>query len=266
MTFLTDFADQAVVLPLAVAIAVALAAMGLCFVAAFLVGYWIATWMYRREGKDIAELDTLLTYMLVGTIVGARLGHVLFYDPFYYFAHPIDILKVWEGGLASHGGAAGIFIALYLYTRAPGRPRYLWLLDHVAVPTALGGFFIRMGNFFNSEIVGTPTNGWWAVVFDRVDPIPRHPVQLYEALAYLVIFFVLLLTYVWKTDRADGFLLGLFLVLVFCARFLIEFAKTPQAEYEAGFPISVGQMLSIPFIIAGLILIARTRARRPAAG
>ena len=237
---------------------------GLCFVAAFLTGYWIAAWMYRREGRQVAELDSLLTYMLVGTIVGARLGHVLFYDPSYYFAHPLDILKVWEGGLASHGGAAGILIALYLYTRGPGRPRYLWLLDHVAVPTALGGFFIRLGNFFNSEIVGIPTNGWWAVIFDRVDPIPRHPVQLYEAVAYLLIFVVLLLTYARQSARPDGFLLGLFLLLVFSARFVIEFAKTPQAEYEAGFPISVGQILSIPFIIVGLIVVLRSRTRRVA--
>ncbi len=231
---------------------------GLLFAAAVLVGYWIMERIYRREGKDPADLDTALVYMLVGTIVGARLGHVLFYDPGYYLTHPVEILKVWEGGLASHGGAAGILIALYLYTRRPGRPSYLWLLDRVSIPTALGGFFIRMGNFFNSEILGKATSGAWGVVFDRVDSIPRHPVQLYEAIAYLIIFIVLAVVYARHVkDHGDGLLVGLFFALVFVARFLLEFFKTPQASYEAGFALTVGQLLSIPFVLVGLILIVR---------
>ncbi|HTX52293.1 MAG TPA: prolipoprotein diacylglyceryl transferase [Candidatus Baltobacteraceae bacterium] len=233
---------------------------GLCFAAAFLVGYWIMEWVYRQEGKKTEVLDTLLMYMLVGAVVGARLGHVLFYDPHYYFAHPMDILKIWEGGLASHGGAIGILIAFYIYTRRAGAPRYLWLLDRAVIPTALGGFFIRMGNFFNSEIVGTRTTGWWGVVFDRVDPFPRHPVQLYEALAYLLIFFVLLVVYAQQRERlGEGMLLGLFFALVFSARFVLEFVKTPQAEYEAGFVLTVGQLLSIPFVIGGVALMLRAR-------
>ena len=233
---------------------------GLFFATAFLVGFWIAEWMYRRERKDTHLLDSLLMYMLVGAVVGARLGHVVFYDPQYYFTHPMDIVKIWEGGLASHGGAVGILFALYLYTRRRGSPRYLWLLDRVVIPTALGGCFIRLGNLFNSEIVGTPTSGWWGVVFDRVDLVPRHPVQLYEALAYLLVFLVLLWVYTRREEvPREGLLLGLFLVLVFSARFLLEFAKTPQAEYEAGFLLTVGQMLSVPFIIAGVVLILRAR-------
>lgn len=237
---------------------------GLLFAAAFFVGYWIMVHIYRREGRDPRALDTALVYMLLGTIIGARLGHVLFYDPQYYLTRPLEILKVWEGGLASHGGAAGILIALLLYVRKPGRPAYLWLLDRVTIPTALGGAFIRMGNFFNSEIVGTPTAGWWGVVFDRVDPVPRHPVQLYEALAYLLIFVVLVLVYMrhGKAYR-DGLLLGLFFTLVFSARLLLEFVKTPQAAYEAGLVITVGQVLSIPFILAGIALIARARVQVP---
>jgi prolipoprotein diacylglyceryl transferase len=232
---------------------------GLFFAGAFVVGYAIAERMFKREGKDPALLDRLLTYMLIGTIIGARLGHVLFYDPDYYFAHPAEILQVWKGGLASHGAAVGILISLYLAARK-SRLSYLWLLDRVVIPTALGGAFIRVGNFFNSEIVGTPTSGWWAVVFDRVDPLPRHPVQLYEAIAYLLIFLVLLLVYRQHSARPpDGLILGLFLVLVFAARFVIEFAKTPQASYEAGFVLSVGQMLSVPFVIAGIVLILRAR-------
>jgi len=234
---------------------------GLFFAAAFFVGYWVMAQIHKREGMELSSLDTLLTYMLIGTLIGARLGHVVFYDPQYYLAHPLDIVKVWEGGLASHGGAAGILIALLLYTRKPGRPAYLWLLDRVAIPTALGGFFIRMGNFFNSEIVGTPTSGWWAVVFDRVDPIPRHPVQVYEAFAYLFIFVVLVLTYARPVrTHGDGLLLGLFFTLVFSARFLLEFVKTPQASYEAGFALTVGQLLSVPFILVGIALIVRAQA------
>lgn len=233
---------------------------GLFFAAAFLVGFWIMERIYRREDKDPKSLDRLLIYMLVGAVVGARLGHVLFYDPHYYFTHPIETIKIWEGGLASHGGAAGILIAVYLYTRQAGSPPYLWLLDRVVIPTALGGFFIRIGNFFNSEIVGTPTSRWWGVVFDRVDPLPRHPVQFFEALAYGLIFLVLMTVYKRHEEGPrEGLLLGLFLVLVFSARFLLEFVKTPQAEYEAGFVLTVGQMLSVPFVIAGVGLIMRAR-------
>ncbi|HWT82805.1 MAG TPA: prolipoprotein diacylglyceryl transferase [Candidatus Methylomirabilis sp.] len=233
---------------------------GLCFAGAFIVGFWIMERVYKREGKDPKSLDHLLIYTLIGAVVGARLGHVLFYDPHYYFTHPADIFKVWEGGLASHGGAAGILIALFLFTRRPGNPSYLWVLDRVAIPTALGGAFIRMGNFFNSEIVGTPTSGWWGVVFDRVDQVPRHPVQLFEALAYGLIFVVLLMVYGRQDGRPpEGRLIGLFFLLVFSARFMLEFLKTPQAEYEAGFVLTVGQMLSLPFVLVGIILLVRAR-------
>ncbi|HWU40937.1 MAG TPA: prolipoprotein diacylglyceryl transferase, partial [Candidatus Acidoferrum sp.] len=141
-----------------------------------------------------------------------------------------------------------------------GNPSYLWVLDRVAIPTALGGAFIRMGNFFNSEIVGTPTSGWWGVVFDRVDQVPRHPVQLFEALVYGLIFVVLLMVYRRQDGRPpEGRLLGLFFLLVFSARFMLEFLKTPQAEYEAGFVLTVGQMLSLPFVLVGIILLVRAR-------
>jgi prolipoprotein diacylglyceryl transferase len=233
---------------------------GLFFVAAFVAGYLIMMWIYRREGRDVESLDTGLMYMLGGTIVGARLGHVLLYEPGYYLTHPLEILKVWEGGLASHGAALGILIAFYLYVRRTPGLGYLWLLDRAGIVTALGGCFIRLGNFFNSEIVGTPTAGAWGVIFARVDAVPRHPVQLYEALAYLLIFAVLLWVYArLAKDRRDGLLLGLFFVLVFSARFALEFFKTPQAAYEQGFPLSVGQLLSIPFVLAGIALVLRAR-------
>lgn len=238
---------------------------GVLFATAFLAGYEIMRRIYHAEGKPEDELDTLLIYMMLGTVLGARLGHVLFYDPAYYLAHPLRILAVWEGGLASHGGAIGIFLALWLYTRRRPDQPYLWLLDRLSIPTAFGGACIRTGNLFNSEILGNPSDLPWAVVFARVDVIPRHPVQVYEALAYLVIFLGLYALY-RRTRRAtpEGRLLGSFLVAVFGVRFLLEFLKTPQAAYESGFAITVGQWLSLPLIAVGVWLLLRSR-RAPAA-
>ena len=237
---------------------------GVLFATSFLIGFKIIQWIYRREGRSEDELDSLFIYMFFGVLIGARLGHCLFYDPVYYLSHPVEILKIWEGGLASHGGAIGILTALYIYTRKSGRPSYLWLLDRIVLPVALAGSFIRIGNFFNSEILGLPTTRSWAVVFDRVDAIPRHPVQLYEALAYAIIFVVLVLMY-RRSGNAEkkGLLLGVFLILVFVARFLLEFLKTRQeAAYEANLILNVGQWLSIPFVLLGIWLVARA-VRKP---
>ncbi len=235
---------------------------GLFFAILFAIGYLIARWQFRLEHKDLNTLDSLLVYMIVGTIVGARLGHCLFYDPGYYLRHPMEILRVWEGGLASHGGALGVLLAIYLYCRRHPDQPYLWLLDRVVVPTALGGSLIRLGNLFNSEILGDPTHLPWAFVFLRVDRVPRHPAQLYESVSYALIFVGLLLVYRKFRERTPrGLLVGLFLVSVFTMRFLIEFVKERQASYESNLPLSVGQWLSIPFIVAGLVLL--WRARRP---
>ncbi|MBE0603553.1 MAG: prolipoprotein diacylglyceryl transferase [Deltaproteobacteria bacterium] len=230
---------------------------GVLFAAAFLLGFQIMGRIYDREGRPPEELDRLFLHMLVGIVIGARLGHCLFYDPLYYLAHPADIVKIWEGGLSSHGGAVGILASLFLFTRRTGLD-YLWLTDRIVIPLALGAAFVRIGNFMNSEIVGIPTGGSWGVVFERVDMLPRHPVQLYEAAAYVAVFAILLLMYGRHRDRLrDGMLTGAFLSLVFSARFVFEFFKTPQAAYETTYAISVGQLLSIPFIIAGFLLIAR---------
>jgi len=233
---------------------------GLFFAVLFLVGYAIARWQFRVENKDPRSLETLFVYMVAGTIIGARLGHCLFYEPGYYLRHPVEILEVWKGGLASHGGAAGILIALYLYSRwHPDQP-YLWLLDRVVVPAALGGAIIRLGNLFNSEILGRPTHLPWGFVFARIDSVPRHPAQLYESLAYGLVFIGLLRVYGrWRAQTPRGLLLGLFLVSVFTARFLLEFLKERQASYEQPLPLSVGQLLSLPFIGAGLILLCHSR-------
>jgi len=225
---------------------------GLLFATAILTGLEFMKWVYRLEKKDENTLEPLFLYAVVGIVIGARLGHVIFYDPDYYWAHPMKIFAVWEGGLASHGGGLGVLIALY-YGCKKYKIDFLWLIDRLVIPTALFGFFVRMGNFMNSEIIGKPSELPWAIVFQRVDMIPRHPAQLYEAFSYLIIFFIL--TYIYKRNYKKlqkGFLFGLFLVLIFTARFLIEFVKVRQADYSLGIDLTTGQLLSIPFLIVGI--------------
>ena len=228
---------------------------GALFAAGFLLGYQLMQRIYRQEGRPTEQLDKLLTYIFIGTVVGARLAHTLIYEPEYYLAHPIDILKIWEGGLASHGGGIGVLLAIWLFVRQHPENRFLWLADRLAIPTALTGCFIRLGNFMNSEIIGNPTDGSWGVVFERIDNLPRHPVQLYEAACYFVAFVLLFLLFRGNKSKQPGFLFGLFMVLIFSARFALEFFKTPQAAYEAGNLITVGQWLSVPFVVVGIILV-----------
>ena len=161
---------------------------GILFALSFFLGYNILRSIFRRESKPESDLETLLTVMMAGTIAGARIGHCLLYDPVYYLTNPLKILMIWEGGLASHGGAIGILLALFLYSRKRPEQPYLWILDRIVIAVALAGLFIRVGNFFNSEILGIPTDLPWAIVFDRIDSVPRHPAQLYEAIAYGSIF------------------------------------------------------------------------------
>ena len=230
---------------------------GLLFAAAFIVGLQIMSRMFVREGRDKNDLDSLLGFVVIGALVGARLGHCLLYDPNYYLSKPLEILKIWEGGLASHGGVVGTLLAVWAFARTRTYP-FLWLLDRIAVPAALGGAFIRLGNFMNSEIVGMPTIAPWAVIFERVDPLPRHPVQLYESAAYVLIFVLLFLAYrVGEVRGRQGLLSGLFLILVFAARFALEFFKTPQAVYEQDYFLTVGQWLSVPCILGGMWLLVR---------
>ena len=229
---------------------------GIFFAAAILAGLEFMKWVFRLEKKDVALLDSMFLYIVVGIVVGARLGHCLFYDPAFYLANPLKILAIWEGGLASHGGGLGVIIALYLYVRKY-KLDFLWLLDRVAIPTALFGFFVRMGNFMNSEIVGHETQLPWAIIFAKIDMLPRHPTQLYEAIAYIVIFIAL--AFIYKAKRevlGKGFLFGLFLMLLFSARFAIEFIKEKQESYALEFLLSTGQLLSLPFLLLGVVLIA----------
>ena len=231
---------------------------GILFALSFFLGYNILRSIFRRESKPESDLETLLTVMMAGTIAGARIGHCLFYDPVYYLTNPLKILMIWEGGLASHGGAIGILLALFLYSRKRPEQPYLWILDRIVIAVALAGLFIRVGNFFNSEILGIPTDLPWAIVFDRIDSVPRHPAQLYEAIAYGSIFVGLYRLYGKLGARTpSGFLFSLFLTSVFGFRFFVEFVKERQAHYGLDLPLSVGQLLSVPLFIAGIILLIR---------
>ncbi len=336
---------------------------GLMFAAAFIIGQQIMYYIYKQEGNDRKEVDKLTVYVIVATIVGARLGHCIFYDPVYYFSNPIKFLYIWEGGLASHGGAIGLFISLYLFARKYNR-KYMWVLDRVAIITILTGAFIRFGNFMNSEIIGIPTESSTGVVFARplvdvmteLEPniesvnfekreatdapegvsgavpvkihieykkdyevdngdamlffenkmlgiltryqyvnkhfyqdtsqpvdykgykdkgiqhaevnvwgISRHPAQLYESIACLIIF--LIIAHLWYHNRSqlkDGFIFGVFMTLLWTERFVNEFFKENQEAWEADLLINMGQILSIPMFIFGLVVLIKTSGKREA--
>lgn len=243
---------------------------GLLFALAFIFGYKIEEKIFKSEGLPMSWLDKLWIYVAIATIVGARLGHCIFYDWTYYSAHPLEmILPVrftpefkFTGyqGLASHGAAIGIIAGLWYYSKKVSKKSIFWILDRAVIPIALAGFFIRMGNLMNSEIVGLPTELPWGFRFvnsglDHPE-LPRHPAQLYEALCYLVSFFVLMYLY-WKTSakKRMGFIFGSFLILIFTARFVIEFVKEVQELWEADMILDMGQILSIPFILVGIFML-----------
>jgi prolipoprotein diacylglyceryl transferase len=227
---------------------------GLLFASSFLFGYIIMNRIFKNENLGQEVLDRLTVYMAIGVILGARLGHCIFYEPKYYLSHPLEILAIWHGGLASHGAAIGILLALWYFVRKE-KKEYTWVIDRIAIVVALSGFFIRMGNLMNSEIYGVETTVPWGFVFLRNgETVPKHPTQIYEGLAYLLIFFLLYGIY-WrkKGEHIQGTLISLILILVFTARFFIEFLKEDQVAFEATMKLNMGQLLSIPFIIAGFI-------------
>lgn len=234
---------------------------GLLFSLAFLSSFAIMVWVFRRENKSDDLLNRLFLYVFIGVVAGARLGHCLFYSPEFYLAHPLEILKIWEGGLASHGAAAGIIIALLLFARRTKDTSFIWVADRVSVVIPLAAIFVRLGNFVNSEILGLPTDLPWAVVFSRVDAVPRHPVQLYEALAYLIIFLVMLTLYRKSFAARPGRLTGSMLTMLFSMRFILEFFKTGQSTLDSSMPITMGQLLSIPLVAFGAWLIMRDRSQ-----
>ncbi len=240
---------------------------GLLFALAFIFGYIIMQKIFNKEGVPIKVLDELTTTMVISVIVGARLGHCLFYEPAYYLSNPIEILKIWEGGLASHGASIGILIGLYIFSRKNHKP-YIWIMDRIVIPVALGGFLVRMGNLMNSEIFGDVTTLPWGFVFENYYDAfyatdPRHPTQLYEALSYFVIF--LITGWIYKKydgHPRPGMLFGIFLILLFGVRILIEFVKIPQVGFEEQMTLNMGQWLSIPFVLAGILILLWSRKQK----
>ncbi len=238
---------------------------GLLFAIGFLFGYYHGEKMFKSEGIDLKWLESLFIYLIAATVIGARLGHVLFYGWDYYSQHPMEILYVWQGGLASHGGALGILVALTIWSRKVSKRSILWVLDRVVVPTALVAALIRLGNLMNSEIYGIPTTLPWGFIFERNhETVAKHPTQIYESLSYLVTFGVMMYMY-WKTKAKDyqGLIFGVFFTMVFSARFFIEFIKEEQEAFEKGMTLNMGQILSIPFVVAGIILIIRAIQKGP---
>ncbi|WP_010253303.1 prolipoprotein diacylglyceryl transferase [Myroides injenensis] len=238
---------------------------GLLFAIGLLLGYNIVKYIFKRENINIRYLDILLMYILVGTLVGARLGHCLFYDFEYYKNHILEIFIPFQNvaghwqyvgfmGLASHGGAIGVLLAIYLFCRKYKIGAF-WLLDRIAIGVPITGAFIRFGNFMNSEIYGKPTNGNWGIIFANDDMIPRHPTQLYEAFGYILVSVILWLLYRSGKVKSNGIFFSYFLISMFSIRFILEFFKENQVNFENDMVLNMGQWLSIPFIIIGFVLL-----------
>lgn len=233
------------------------------FLLAFVSSYIVVKKQFVKYGIDVALMDSLTVYVVLGTLIGARLGHCLFYDFEYYSKHPLEVILPFTfspefkitgfQGLASHGGGIGIMVSLILFCRK-FKLKLWFMLDQIALVVPLAGAFIRMGNLMNSEIIGKPTDVSWAFVFLKVDNIPRHPAQLYEAIAYIIIFSLVYLM-VRNYPKASGFYFGMVIFLIFCFRISIEFIKEDQSAFEAGMLLNMGQILSIPFILTGLLIM-----------
>jgi len=238
---------------------------GLLFASGFIVGYIITFATYRHAGRTQEEMDRLLIYVLIATVIGARLGHIIFYDLDYYLQNLHLVPQIWTGGLASHGAAIGILIALYFYTRNTAGMTFLWVADRVVFGVAVGAIFIRIGNFMNSEILGEPTDLPWAVIFEASPHlteterlIPRHPTMLYESVAAVIVLSVLWYIYKKYQNRPpEGSLFASFLVMLFTARFFIEFTKLAQTDLQATWGLDMGQWLSIPLVLFGLWLMVK---------
>jgi phosphatidylglycerol:prolipoprotein diacylglycerol transferase len=245
----------------------------LCFLLAFISSYILMWKVFQKENKPQELLDQLSIYIFVGTLLGARLGHCLFYEFDYYKDHLLEMILPFTfengqfkltgfHGLASHGGAIGILTALFLFSRKT-KTDFIWLADRLVLVVPLAGAFVRLGNFFNSEIIGLPSDLPWAVIFAQVDQIPRHPAQLYEAIAYVILFFILWNYYHKKPHIKPGALFGIFLIGLFGARFLLEFLKENQEAFEESMNYNMGQLLSLPFIAVGIYLLVRKVNKKP---
>lgn len=243
---------------------------GLLFALGMVITFNVVKGIYKKENVPVENLEKVTFYAIIGTLIGARLGHCLFYDPLYYSQNLVEMflpIKQINGaykfigyrGLASHGGTLGVLIALGIYCKR-NKVNFLWLVDRIAIGAPIAAAFIRFGNFMNSEIYGQPTNGTWGIVFQKIDMLPRHPAQLYEAFSYLIIFSILIVVYRSKSIKnTNGQLFGLFLIILFTARFIIEFFKVNQVDFENTMRFNMGQILSIPFVLLGIILIMKSK-------
>lgn len=226
---------------------------GILWATGIILAYKILEKVFVQEGRSIELLDKLALYIIIGTVVGARLGHVLFYDLPYYIAHPIEIFAIWHGGLASHGGGIGILIAIILFS-VREKVDFYWVADRIALVVPLCGACIRFGNLMNSEMIGKSSDVPWAFVFAQVDQVPRHPAQLYEALFCLALFGFMWYLYSNKVFKSSGLLFATLLIFLFIFRFVDEFFKINQESFENDLWINMGQILSLPFIIGGVLI------------
>ena len=239
---------------------------GILYGCAFIASYYAFRELLKCDNVPDDFADRALIHMILGTVIGARIGDCFFYHPLHYLEHPLEIFAVWKGGLSSHGGAIGILTALYLFGRKMKKP-YIWVLDRVVIVIGVAGFFIRMGNLMNSEIYGHATTLPWGFIFERnSETLAKHPTQIYEALYYALTYATLRLIYRKSDNRHKPFVMfGLFLIMVFGFRFCIEFIKNPQEEFERNMLFNMGQYLSMPFIIAGIVsLVVGGRQEKPA--
>ena len=243
---------------------------GLLFISGFILGWYIFKWFFNREDIPETLLDPLLYTLLIGTIVGARLGHCLFYQPDYYLGSWqgfTEIFMPWKGGLASHGGTIALIFAMIWFARKYGRKHdfdFIWILDHLAIAVCFAATCIRLGNLFNSEIYGDVTNLPWGFIFElRGETLPKHPTQLYEALSYFLLGIALISIYKFKADKVyRGFFIGTFFLGCFGMRFIIEFIKEPQVMFEQNMALNMGQLLSIPFILMGIGLLVYSYTKK----
>lgn len=245
---------------------------GIFWAMGVLMSMTVTRYIFKVEKRPGDEVDKLTLYLLIGTLAGARLGHILFYDPIYYWQHPVEVLPVsldpslhFTGlsGLASHGGGIGLIIATFIFSRRE-KLDFFWLLDRIAIVVPLCGAFIRLGNLMNSEMIGIPSTMPWAFVFVNIDATPRHPAQLYEAV-YCGILFVVMF-FLWSKKRntqQHGYLVGLMLTILFSLRFLDEFFKVNQESFEDNMVLNMGQLLSLPFILIGLLTLIPTFRKSP---
>ena len=242
----------------------------LLFVSGFILGWFIFKWFFMREDLPVTLLDPLLYTLLIGTIVGARLGHCLFYQPDYYLGSWEgfwEIFMPWKGGLASHGGTIALIIAMIWFAKRYGRKYdfdFLWIMDHLAIAVCFAATLIRLGNLFNSEIYGDVTTLPWGFVFElRGETMPKHPTQLYEALSYFILGIALVLVYKYRLNKVyRGFFIGTFFIGCFGMRFLIEFIKEPQVMFEQDMILNMGQWLSIPFVLIGIALLVYSYVKK----